>query len=244
MLGIIPPAWSWTTTNPGFGKKVTAALTPLRASRQHQHRLHRLYPKNHDIIATGAHDGRISAFDLAKKALLKDIVAHADKESSPSDFYYRFFAGRQPDSLVELRSFAKAAQCRQRPPRARFQGPDDKISRRGIDEVYATAFSPDGTLIASGSGGLECGVKIWKTDDGSVVRDLVDSSLPALQRRRPRAPGLDLSRSVFEERPARQRRRCARIHGHIAVWNVADGKLFHAEATAFGSIYGFALSRG
>ena len=40
------------------------------------------------------------------------------------------------------------------------------------DPVFSIAISPDGKFLASGSGGLERGIKIWNLADGSVVRDL------------------------------------------------------------------------
>ncbi|MGA0038867.1 MAG: c-type cytochrome domain-containing protein [Pirellulales bacterium] len=50
---------------------------------------------------------------------------------------------------------------------------DDDPAGPPVDSVQALAFSPDGTLVASGSGRASRGgeIKLWKVDDGSLVRN-------------------------------------------------------------------------
>jgi WD40 repeat protein len=202
------------------------------------------HPRNAHIVATGAHDGRIRVYDLAKNALLKEIVAHADKKL-PNPIYTIAFSpdggqilSASYDRSLKLHDAVSGALIRV------FKAYDAKDFPTGHqDEVYAAAFSPDGQLIASGSGGLECGIKIWKTADGSVVRALLNPALTVGSKNGPAHPGWIYHVRFLKDGRLVSVGDAPKNHGYIAVWNVVDGQPVHAEATAFGSIYGFAVSR-
>lgn len=201
-------------------------------------------PKNPMMMATAAADGRVRIIDLAKNVLVKEILAHVNKDKT-SPVYAVAFApdGKNVlsssfDHSMKLHEALTGNLVRE------FKAFDEKGFPQGHrDEIYAVAFSPDGSLIASGSGGLERVVKIWKTDDGSVVRDLINPNLPGASKENPTShPGwvhhvrfLNNGRLISVGDAPKNR-------GYIGIWNVADGSLIRGESTDFGSLMGFALT--
>jgi WD40 repeat protein len=253
MIGGPPYAVAWnvagevvSTSGAGSGRQITAAgLKPLPHPANINIDSIAFHPRNRHLVATGSHDGRIRVYDLTKNALLKEIVAHADKTKANPIYTIAFSPdGGQVlsasfDHSLKLHDAVSGALVRD------FKARDEKAFPKGhVYEVYAAAFSPDGALIASGSGGLECGVKIWKTADGSVVRDLINPALPSpIKVGGPAHPGWIYHVRFLKDGRLITVGDAPKNHGHLAIWNVADGKLLHAESTPFGSIYGFAMSR-
>lgn len=202
-------------------------------------------PKNPTIMATGAQDGRVRVIDLAKNVLLKEILAHVAKDNKPNPVYTVAFSpdgknilSSSFDHSLKLHDAVTGNLVRE------FKGHDEKGFPRGhTEEVYAAAFSPDGSLIASGSGGLERVIKIWKTDDGSVIRDLINPTLAGSSKENPVShPGW-----IFHVRFLNNGRLVSagdapKSRGYLAVWNVADGKLLNEATTTTGSLLGFSLS--
>src|SRR5581483_3504306 len=103
---------------------------------------------------------------------------------------------------------------------------------------------PDGKFVASGSGGLERGIKIWSVADGSVVRDLANPGLPAAPMPPPPAhPGPVVGlRFTRDGKYLISAGDAPRNQGYLAVWDWQAGKLLYGQALPLGVFYGLALS--
>jgi WD40 repeat protein len=179
-----------------------------------------------------------------KGAVLKDIAAHVDK-TNPNPIYTVAFSPdgskvltSSYDRTLKLYDVASGNFIRE------LKAHDPKTSPNGHqDEVYAAAFSPDGKLIASGSGGQERVIKLWKADDGAFVRDLANPQL----MKDPKGPAVSHPGWIYQVRFMRSGRLVSvgdapKNGGYLAVWDPTDGKLIDGEATSFGALYGLALS--
>lgn len=204
------------------------------------------HPKESTIMATGAADGRVRIIDFAKNVLLKEILAHVTpKDNKTSPVYSVAFSpdgskilSSSFDHSLKLHDASSGAFVRE------FKAFDEKTFPKGHnEEVYAAAFSPDGKLIASGSGGLERLIKIWKTDDGSFVRELVNPTVSGSTKEFPAShPGWIYHLRFMKDGRLISVGDSPRNQGYIALWNPNDGKLLFSETTPFGSLLGFALS--
>ena len=126
------------------------------------------------------------------------------------------------------------------------------------DSVLSIALSPDGKYLASGSGGQERLIKIWRVADGTVVRDLDNAQF------RYTPPGSKESKkdggaappSFAQSHPGwinrlyftRDGRRLMSAgdapldKGYLAIWDVETGKMLHGEELPLGTIYSMAVS--
>jgi WD40 repeat protein len=193
------------------------------------------------IIATGCHDGKIRLFDLAKKALQKEITAHITMkpQTLANPVYTVVFSpdGKQLlsssyDKTLKLWDVASGNLIRE------FKAFHEKDFPKGHQEdVYTAAFSPDGKFVASGSGGLECVVKIWNSADGSVVRDLANPNLKFDPKTPMSHPGWIYHLRFMKDGKLISVGKAPKDEGYLAVWNPQDGKLLYAEARPIGNFF-------
>jgi WD40 repeat protein len=112
------------------------------------------------------------------------------------------------------------------------------------EPIYTAAFSPDGQFVASGSSGLERGIKIWKTADATVVRDLANP----LYKPVPMSPPAAHPGSVTNLRFTRDGKYLFSVgdapanNGYLAVWDWQSGKLLTSETLPLGVFYGLAIA--
>lgn len=193
------------------------------------------------IIATGCHDGKIRLFDLAKKALQKEITAHITMkpQTLAHPVYTAAFSpdGKQllsssDDRTLKLWDVTSGNLVRE------FKAYHEKDFPKGHQEdVYTAAFSPDGKFIASGSGGQECVVKIWNAGDGSVVRDLANPNLKFDPKTPISHPGWIYHVRFLKDGKLISVGKAPKDEGYLAVWNPLDGKLLYAEARPIGNFF-------
>jgi len=201
------------------------------------------------ILATGAHDGNLRLFDVAKGAVLKDVKAHAPQPAPSNETNPVYCVAWNPagtqvisgskDASLKLWDAATGNLVKE------FKAYKEKDFEKGHREpVFCVAFSPDGKTVASGSAGLERTIKLWNVADGTVIRDLVNPNVKPPPGNPPQShPGWVYGVKFTPdgkylvsvgEAPKRK--------GYLAVWNVADGKLLYGEELALGSFYSLAVS--
>jgi WD40 repeat protein len=195
-------------------------------------------------LATGCADGKIRIYDVAKGALLREIAAHPTKEAtqiytiaySPDG---KWLASAGYDHSIRLWDAASGASLRTFPPY------DAKTFPQGhAAPVLCLAFSPDGKLLASGSGDQERRIKLWSLADGKLLRDLVNPQLAGKDKEpAPAHPGWVYGLSFYPDgkrllsagnAPANQ--------GYLALWDVATGQLLFGATYPAGAFYALALS--
>ena len=200
-------------------------------------------------LATGAHDGNVRIFDIAKATVLKDIKAHPpapapSNETNPVYCIAWSPDGKQvisgsKDATLKLWDAAGGTLVKE------FKAYKEKVFEKGHrDSVFCVAFSPDGKTVASGAGGVAPEIKLWNVADGTVVRDFVNPNLkPAPGNPPPSHPGWIYGVKFtpdgkylvsIGEAPKRK--------GYLAVWSVAEGKMLYGEELALGSFYSLAIA--
>ena len=110
------------------------------------------------------------------------------------------------------------------------------------DGIFSAAISPDGKLLASGSGGLERVIKIWNTADGSVIRDLSNPHIKA----NPVAshPGWVYSLAFTHDGKYLVSAGDAPVNkGFLGVWDPASGKMLYGETMLLGTFFSVAGAR-
>lgn len=201
------------------------------------------------LLASGGHDGKIRLFDLVKNVQQKEINAHftiVQKNNVQQPIYSVVFSpdGKQLlscsyDGSIKLWDVASGNMVKE------FKAYETKTFEKGHQEpVYAATFSQDGKFIASGSSGLERGIKIWNLGDGSVVRDLANPSFKAAPMFTPAAhPGAVTALHFTKDgkhlisigdAPAN--------HGFIGVWEWQTGKMVTSHTLPMGVFQGFAVA--
>jgi WD40 repeat protein len=203
------------------------------------------------VLATGSHDGNVRLWDMAKGAAIKEIKAHPP--AAPA-------AGQNPTNPVyclawlpganqvvsggkdgSLKLWDAAAGTLVREFRAYKQKEFDKGHK---DAVFCAAVSPDGKVLASGSGGQERVVKLWNVPEGTVLRDFVNPHLkPNPGGGTPSHPGWVYGvRFTPDGKYLVSVGAAPRGQGYLAVWSVADGKLVRALELPVGTLYSVAVS--
>jgi WD40 repeat protein len=199
------------------------------------------------LAATGCHDGKIRIWDLVKKAVQKEITAHVQEK--PQQVQHPIYTvafsadGKQLvsssfDKTLKIWNVDDGKLVRE------FKAYHEKDFPKGHqEEVFAAALSPDGKLLASGSGGQERVIKIWNVADGTVVRDLPN---PALVKD-PKAPAMSHPGWVYHIRFTKDGKLVSagdapKNHGYLAVWNPQDGKLLYADQRPDGAFFGLAVA--
>ncbi len=201
------------------------------------------------MLATGCQDGKLRFFDLAKNNQAKEVNAFpapaTPPNSPPGAIYALTYTpdGKQVligglDRSAKLYDAASGGLVRE------FKAYKEKDFPQGHkDGIYCVATSPDGKLIVTGSSDRT--IKIWNPADGSVVRTLTNSNLkPAGPMSPPPShPGavygvrfIENGQKLLTVGPA------PRGMGFLAVWNVADGALVHAEEVPIGTLFALAVS--
>jgi WD40 repeat protein len=195
-------------------------------------------------IATGAADGKLRLFDLGKGVVVKEITAHP--LANQTMIYGVAFhpkldqvATAGYDNSVKLWDVTSGNLVREF---ATFRYLYMETPGHH-DSVYALAFSPDGEYLATASAGLERLVKIWKTSDGSWLRDLHNPTIK-------RAPGFEQSHpgNIYGLRFTANGKYLVsagdapQSKGYLAIWEPASGKMLHAAELPIGSFYSLALS--
>lgn len=198
------------------------------------------------IIASGCHDGKIRLFDLAKKALQKEITAHITMKPAmlANPIYTVAFSpdGKQLlsssfDKTLKLWDVASGNLVRE------FKAYHEKEFPKGHqEEVFTAAFSPDGKFLASGSGGLERVIKIWNVADGTVVRDLVNPSVKSDPKHPMSHPGWIYQLRFTKDGKLVSAGDAPKNQGYLAVWNPQDGKLLYADTQPIGAFFSLALT--
>jgi WD40 repeat protein len=200
------------------------------------------FNKDGTILATGCHDGNLRLFDLAKATVLKTIAAHT--KPAPVAIYSVAFspdgktiASAGYDQAIRLWDATTGNVVRE------FLPYKEKTFEKGHrDAVYSVAFSPDGKMIASG--GVDKTIKLWDVATGAVVRELVDPALkPAPGNPGEAHPGAVYSvRFTTDGKQLVSAGQAPKAHGHVALWNVADGKLLGSETLSLGTFYSLAIA--
>ena len=193
-------------------------------------------------LATGCHDGRVRLFDVAKGTVIREIQAHVTVPQPSAVYCLAWSAdGKQIvsgsfDRTLKLWNVADGKLIRE------FKAYEDKKFEKGHrDSVVSLALSPDGKMLASGD--WDHSIKIWNVADGSVVRDLINPTLKPRPDSPQAHPGV-----VYALRFTPDGKRLVsaggapRLHGYLAIWNVADGKLLHGSEQAWGTLFSLALS--
>ncbi len=207
------------------------------------------FQPNGTLLASGGHDGKIRLYDLVKNALVKDITAHikiVEKNNVPQPIYSIAFTpdGKQLlscgyDGSIKLWNVPAGTMIRE------FKAYDMKDFDKGHQEpVYAAVVSPDGKFLATGSSGLERGIKIWNVADGKVVRDLANPSYKTAPMFTPPAHPGAVSGLYFMkdgkhlisigDAPAN--------HGFIGVWEWQTGKMVSSHTLPLGVFQGLAVA--
>jgi WD40 repeat protein len=196
-------------------------------------------------LATGASDGKVRIWDMAKGTVLKEISAHPKPNetmiyavawhpmldqvaSAGYDGAIRIWDASSGALVSEFRAFVYWY--------VPFPGHQDN--------VYCLAFSPDGKHLASGSAGQECLIKIWDLE-ARTARDLINPNLK-------RAPGYEQSQPgwIFGLRYTRDGKRLVSAgaapgnKGYLAVWDTTDAKLLAAEELPLGTFHSLELMPG
>jgi WD40 repeat protein len=201
-------------------------------------------PKDSSKVTTGCHDGRIRIYDLAKSVLLKQIDAHVDMKGATNPIYSIAYSpdgskivSASFDHSVKIWDATSGALLRELKPY------DEKNAPHGhFEEVYSAAFSPDGKLIATGSGGIEKVIKLWKADDGSFVRDLIHPDWTREKGPAQSHPGWVNHLQFLRDGRLLAVGDAPRNEGYLSTWDTRDGRVLQSEPLPFGTVYGFALS--
>ncbi|HEX3315812.1 MAG TPA: WD40 repeat domain-containing protein, partial [Gemmataceae bacterium] len=201
-------------------------------------------PKDSTKVATGCHDGRIRIFDIAKTVVLKQIEAHVEKQGAGSPIYSIAYSpdgskimSASFDHSIKIWNATSGALVRE------LKGYNVKDAPHGhFEEVYSAAFSPDGKLIATGSGGVEKVIKLWKADDGSFIRDLVHPEWTREKGPAQSHPGWVTHLQFLRDGRLLAVGDAPRNEGYLSTWDTHDGRVLQSEALPFGTVYGFALS--
>jgi WD40 repeat protein len=204
------------------------------------------HPKTNTIV-TGCHDGKIRFWDPVKNATTKTIDAHIEQKQNqpvPNPIYTVAFS---PDATRLLScSFDRSIKLWDANGGnlvREIKGHNPKDAPNGhFEEIFAATFSPDGKLIASASGGLEKVIKLWKADDGSFVRDLVNPALTKDKAPVQSHPGWILHLRFLKDGRLVSVGDAPKNQGYLAVWQPQDGRLLFSEQTKFGSLFGCAVS--
>jgi len=197
------------------------------------------------MVWTGCHDGKLRLFDVSKAALVKEVNAHVDAKGNGSPIYSVQMTADGKKILTA--SFDKSLKLWDTTSFAllkEFKGHDEKAFPKGHqEEVYAAALSPDSSLLASGSGGLERVIKIWNVADGSVIRDLQNVALKSPPVGVPMShPGWVYSLKFLKDGRLISVGDAPRNQGYLAVWNAKDGKMLTGETLPNMSIFSIAIS--
>jgi WD40 repeat protein len=211
------------------------------------------HPNNVDAIAfqpgtsmvyTACHDGKVRMFDISKSALVKEINAHVDAKGNGSPIYTLLMSpdGKKLltssfDHTLKLWDATTYALIKE------FKGHHEKDFPKGHqEEVYAAALSPDGTLLASASGGQERVIKIWNVADGSVIRDLQHPAMKPSFLGAVSHPGWVYSLRFLKDGRLLSVGDAPKLQGFVAVWNPREGKMISAETVPMSALFSLAVS--
>jgi WD40 repeat protein len=195
------------------------------------------------LLATGCHDGNLRLFDVAKGTQLRQIQAHTTPVP-PKAIYCvaftpdgKFVLSGSEDQTLKLWDASNGNLVRT------FKAYKEKEFEKGHQgAVFCAAFSSDGKTLATGSN--DHTIKLWNVADGSVVREL---SNPALKPA-PGHPPESHPAAVYGVRFTADGKQllsvgqAPRNHGHLALWNVADGKLLASESLNLGPFYSLSIA--
>jgi WD40 repeat protein len=200
-------------------------------------------------LATGAHDGNLRIWDVAKGNIVKEVKAHPPTMANPNETFpvycvawntagTQIVTGSRDNSL---KIWDAAAGTLVKDLKAYKEKEADKGHR---DPVFCAAFSPDGKTIASGSAGTERVIKLWDANTGTVIRDFVNPNIKPPPGGNPQShPGWVYGvRFTSDGKYLVSVGGAPKNKGYIAIWNVADGKLVYGEEMAMGTFYGVAIA--
>ncbi len=203
------------------------------------------FNKEGTLLATGAHDGKVRIFDLAKGAVLKETAAHmAGMPPMPAPVYCiawspdgKNVVSGSNDHSARMWDATTGALVRE------FKGYKEKEFDKGHrDGIFCVAFSPDGTTLATGSSDRT--IRLWNVADGTVLKELSNPNLkPGFGQTVVSHPGWVYGvRFTPDGKFLVSAGGAPRNHGYLAVWNVADGTLVAGEDLPLGTFFGLALS--
>ena len=205
-------------------------------------------------LATGGHDGIVRILRPRQRGRCSNrrrrLRSRRRRGNSrcPAMIYAVAWSARTASRSSAAALTAEPGSCGTRRPAGtlvrEFKAYKMKDFEKGHrDSVFSVAISPDGKYLASGSGGLERVIKIWKVADGTVVRDLDNPKVKHTQSAPQSHPGW-----VYGLRFTRDGKRLVSAgdaplnHGYLAVWDVDSGKLLSGEEPPLGTFYAVALS--
>jgi WD40 repeat protein len=202
------------------------------------------FQPNGPLVASGGGDGKVRLFDLVKNAQAKEIAAHLDKNVGNPIYSVSFSAdGKQLltssyDHSLKLWDVTSGNLVRE------FKAHKEKDFEKGHTEpVYSAALSPDGKLLASGSGSIERVIKIWNVADGSVVRDLPNPEIKTVPMQPVASHPGDITRLHFtKDGKLISLGDAPKNRGFLAVWDPQSGKMLFGETLAMGTFFNMAVA--
>jgi WD40 repeat protein len=220
-----------------------AASKPVRSFSHPGHVDAVAFQPGGKLLVSGCHDGKVRVFDLVKGALVKEISAHT---AAKANMIYTVAFSPDGKHLVtgsydhSLKLWDIASGKLVREFKAFTANDFEKGHREG---VFCATFSPDGKILASGSGGLERVIKFWNVADGSLLRDLINPQMPA-------TPPVSHPGWVYGLRFTADGKHLMSVgdaplnKGFLAVWNTTDGKMLFGDTLPLGNFFGLAISPG
>jgi WD40 repeat protein len=184
------------------------------------------YSPDGKLLATACHDGQLRLWDAAKNQAVRAVMASAPPQPGQQVEPLYCVAWSPDNKLIATGGNDRAVRvwnAADGKPVKEFKGYDEKANPKGHREgVFCLLFTPDGKHVVSGSS--DRSIKLWSLDTGALVREFVN---PAFKADYPVAhPGwvhglrlLDGGKLLVSVGAA------PRLHGSLAVWNLADGKL-------------------
>jgi WD40 repeat protein len=185
---------------------------------------------------TGCSDGKLRVFDVPKAAQLKQIDAHLTKDTT-SIYGVAVTRDGKKAATAGQDGAVKVFEVESGKPLREIKAFKDKESPKGhTDSVLCVAFSPDGNQVVTA--GMDQMIKVWNANDGSLLREFANPALKGLSH-----PGWVYAvRWTSDGKHVISVGQAPKLHGYVAVWEAATGKLVSGREMDVGTIFSVALS--